>query len=189
MRTLTIASLFSLIAMPAFAADYNAAMESYLETNIRNWAQTPVLVEAIANQNSETSGMSQADVDALDLQWRAEVGTDQSALISDVLSNDAADFLRTQIESSGGRITEIFIMDAQGLNVAASGTTSDMWQGDEAKFQMTYSVGSDAVHFGEIELDESSQRYQAQISLTIVDTESGAAIGAMTVGVDADSLM
>ena len=189
MRTLTIASLFSLIAMPAFAADYNAAMESYLETNIRNWAQTPVLVEAIANQNQETNGLGQADVDALDTQWRAEVGTDGSALINDVLNNDAAEFLRAQVEASGGRITEVFIMDAQGLNVAASSATSDMWQGDEAKFQMTYSVGSDAVHFGEIELDESSQRYQAQISLTIVDTESGAAIGAMTVGVDADSLM
>jgi hypothetical protein len=80
-------------------------------------------------------------------------------------------------------------MDAQGLNVAASGITSDMWQGDEAKFQKTYSVGADASHFGDVELDESSRRYQAQISLTIVDAASGAAIGAVTVGIDAEALM
>ena len=189
MRTLTIASIFALSTLPAFASDYQAAMAGYLETNIRSWAQSQVLVDAISSQNGETNALTQADVDALDLQWRAEVGTGDSALINDVLNNAAADFLRAQVEASGGRITEVFIMDAQGLNVAASGTTSDMWQGDEAKFQKTYSVGSDAVHFGEVELDESSRRYHAQISLTIVDAESGAAIGAMTVGVDADSLM
>ncbi|WP_415221328.1 hypothetical protein [Pseudophaeobacter arcticus] len=189
MRTLMVSSFFALIALPAVATDYQVAMDNYLETNIRSWAQNPVLVEAISSQNQETNGLGQADVDALDTQWRAEVGTGGSALINDVLNNDAAEFLRAQVEASGGRITEVFIMDAQGLNVAASSATSDMWQGDEAKFQMTYSVGSDAVHFGEVELDESSRRYQAQISLTIVDAETGAAIGAMTVGVDADSLM
>jgi hypothetical protein len=51
--------------------------------------------------------------------------------------------------------------------------TSDMWQGDEEKFTETYSIGPGAVHFSEVELDESTQRYQAQISLTIVDPETG----------------
>jgi hypothetical protein len=67
--------------------------------------------------------------------------------------------------------------------------TSDMWQGDEAKFTETYSVGAGAVHFSDVELDESTQRYQAQISLTIVDPASGEPIGAMTVGVDAEALL
>jgi len=67
--------------------------------------------------------------------------------------------------------------------------TSDYWQGDEAKFTQTYAVGSDAVHFSDIDFDESSQSYQAQISFTIIDPASGAPIGAMTVGVLADGLM
>lgn len=189
MRIVTIATLFSLAALPAMATDYQAAMQSYLENNIRGWAQSPVLVEAIAAQNSENQGLDQAAVDALDTKWRAEVGTGATPTIDEVLQNAAADFLRAQINESGGRITEVFIMDAQGLNVASSGATSDMWQGDEAKFQQTYSVGADASHFGDVELDESSRRYQAQISLTIVDAASGAAIGAMTVGIDAEALM
>jgi hypothetical protein len=101
----------------------------------------------------------------------------------------AADFLRGQVDASGGRITEVFIMDRHGLNVAASAMTSDMWQGDEAKFTETYSMGAGAVHFSEVELDESTQRYQAQISVTIVDPSSGEPIGAMTVGVDAEALL
>jgi hypothetical protein len=80
-------------------------------------------------------------------------------------------------------------MDRHGLNVAASAITSDMWQGDEAKFTETYSIGAGAVHFSEVELDESTQRYQAQISVTIVDPSSGEPIGAMTVGVDAEALL
>ena len=80
-------------------------------------------------------------------------------------------------------------MDAQGLNVAASSVTSDYWQGDEAKHQETYGKGAGAVHFSAIEFDESSQMYQAQISISLSDPDSGAVIGAMTIGVDADSLM
>ena len=80
-------------------------------------------------------------------------------------------------------------MDAQGLNVAASGLTSDYWQGDEAKFTETYGKGAGAVHFGEVEFDESSQTYQAQISVTVTDPATGQPIGAITVGVDAAHLM
>ena len=86
-------------------------------------------------------------------------------------------------------ITEVIVMDAKGLNVAASGATSDYWQGDEAKYQETYPKGPGAVHFGEVEFDESSQTYQAQISITVTDPDTGRPIGAMTVGVDAEVLL
>ena len=84
-------------------------------------------------------------------------------------------------------IAEVFIMDAQGLNVAASAVTSDYWQGDEAKFQQTYGVGPDAVHISEVELDESTQTYQAQVSLSLTDPATGALIGAVTFGLNAQA--
>ncbi len=80
-------------------------------------------------------------------------------------------------------------MDARGLNVAASDVTSDCRQGDEAKHAETFVLGPGSVHMSEIELDESTQRYQGQISFTMVDPSSGQAVGAITVGVDADALM
>ena len=79
-------------------------------------------------------------------------------------------------------------MDAKGLNVGQSAITSDFWQGDEAKFRDTYLVGADALHFSEIELDESTGRYQAQISFTVSDEATGESLGAVTVGVDAELL-
>lgn len=183
------AAAFCLATLPASADEFGAAMQTYLETEVMGWAQNPVLVEAIRNQNARTTAFSQAEIDALDAAWRAEVGQTEQPTISPVMNNAAADFLRERVAAAGGAITEIFLMDARGLNVAASDTTSDMWQGDEAKFTETYPNGPGSVHLGDIELDQSSQRFQGQISMTLTDPDTGAAIGAITVGVDAEALM
>ena len=78
-------------------------------------------------------------------------------------------------------------MDAKGLNVGQSDVTSDYWQGDEAKFQKSFGAGAGAVFVDEAEKDESTQMLQSQASMTIVD-ETGAPIGAITVGINLDKL-
>jgi len=72
--------------------------------------------------------------------------------------------------------------------VALSDVTSDYWQGDEAKWQMTYGEPAGTVHLGDVELDESTQTYQSQVSFPIFDPETGEGIGAVTVGVDLSAL-
>ena len=189
MKPITLASALAILAGATWANEYQPAMESYLETEITGWANSPVIVQAIKAQNEMTAGYDQAEIDQLDQQWRAEVGNGDSPIIKEVLQNEAANFLREQLDVSGGVISEIFMMDARGLNVAASDVTSDYWQGDEDKFQKTYSMGPGAVHFGEVEFDESSQTYQGQISVVIVDPESNKPIGAMTIGLNAEALL
>ncbi|WP_425098313.1 PDC sensor domain-containing protein [Tropicibacter sp. S64] len=186
--TLSLTAALALTAGLAHAGEPNPAMQAYLGSEIMPWAHDAVLIDAIAAQNAVTHDYDAARIEALDQAWRAEVGAAATPTIDPVLHNAASDFLRDRVMASGGAITEVFIMDAHGLNVAASGVTSDYWQGDEDKFQQTYSVGPDAVHFSEIEFDESSQSFQAQISIPLKDA-SGAVIGAMTVGVNADMLM
>jgi len=93
------------------------------------------------------------------------------------------------VAASNGAITEVFVMDAAGLNVTASDVTSDYWQGDEAKHQETFGFGAGAVYFSEVEFDESTQSYQAQVSLALTDPTTGEAIGAITVGLNADLLL
>lgn len=173
----------------AQAKDYMEILHVFLQDEVRGWAQDTTLIDAIRAQNAVTGSYSQDEIDALDLTWRDTVGSPNTPLIANVLEGTAADFLRTQVDGSYGMITEVFIMDARGLNVAASAPTSDYWQGDEAKFQQTYLVGPDAEHFSDIEFDDSTQSYQAQLSFTIVDSDTGQPIGAITVGVDATTLM
>ncbi len=77
-------------------------------------------------------------------------------------------------------------MDNKGLNVGQSDITSDYWQGDEAKWKKSYGAGMGAVHVGKIKQDESTQKFQSQVSVAISD--GGKVIGAVTVGVNVDEL-
>lgn len=189
MKTILFATTLSALALPAAANDFQPAMETFLNDQIMTWAADPVIVDAVRAQNARTAGLGQDQIDALDQAWRGEVGKPATPTITPVLENAAADFLRAQVDASQGRITEIILMDARGLNVAVSAITSDMWQGDEEKHSETYMLGAGAAHFSAIELDESTGRYQGQISFTLVDPATGDAVGAMTVGIDAESLM
>lgn len=181
------AALTGMLAAPAFAADPTAAMTSYVRESIMAWTSDAALVDAVIVRNGETAGLSEDDIIALDNQWRAEVGTASTPTIDSVIGTGASEFLRQQVTASGGIITEIFVMDQRGLNVASSGVTSDYWQGDEDKFQQTYSVGPDAFHVSEVEFDESAQTYQGQVSFTLNDPATGAVIGAVTVGLNAEA--
>ncbi|TCP42457.1 hypothetical protein [Rhodovulum marinum] len=184
-----LTALFVLAASTAQAGEFDTQMAAYLDSSVRGWASDPIIIQAITAQNATTASFDQAQIDGLDTSWRAQVGSSDASLIEPVITGPVADFLRANMAAAGGKITEIILMDAKGLNVAASGVTSDYWQGDEAKHADTFGVGPDAVHFGDIEFDESSQRYQAQISFTITDPASGAPIGAMTVAVEGEAFM
>lgn len=183
-----LASGLAIATLPATAGSLDTAARSFYESQVMVWATDAVILDAVTAQNSRTAGLSNDEILALDQAWRAEVGTAQTPTISPVLDNAASEFLRAQMASAGGAITEVFVMDAQGLNVAASGVTSDYWQGDEAKHQETFGVGANAVHVGEVEFDESAQEYLVQVSVSLTDA-SGAPVGAITVGVLADALM
>ena len=45
------------------------------------------------------------------------------------------------------------------------------------------------VQIAEVEMDESTQTFQSQLSVPVVDPATGEVIGAVTVGVDVDALM
>ena len=106
-----------------------------------------------------------------------------------VLGNELSAYLKKVKAESEGLYTEIFVMDNKGLNVGQSDVTSDYWQGDEAKWQKTYSVGPNTIHVGKVSTDESSQALKSQLSMTISDPATGKAIGAITVGVNVEMLI
>ena len=188
-RKALFAGTLAVCATPLAANEFAPAMQGYFETELSVWVQDPMLVAAIEANNALTGGLSQAEIDALDQQWRAEVGSSNTPTITPVLEGEVAAHLREIVERSGHAVTEIILMDAQGLNVAVSAVTSDMWQGDEAKHQETYGVGAGAVHISDVEFDESTQTYQGQISVAISDPATGDVVGAITFGVNVDALM
>ena len=179
-----------LLATAAYAAEpHEAPMRDFANNTVSSWISNPVVVEAIKAQNDEHANLSQDEIDKLDKQWRAETGSSDRPLIDEVLAKALSDFLAETKNGTRGLVTEVFVMDNKGLNVGQSDVTSDYWQGDEAKWKKTYLAGPDAIFIDEVEQDESTQMFQSQLSMSIVDPATGDVIGAITVGVNIDALM
>jgi hypothetical protein len=182
----------TLIAMPGFAVaqdnEYAEPLTELANGKITEIATNPLILEALAEQNTLNAEYDQAKIDEMDTAWRAEVDAADKPFIDAVLATEASKYLAAQMEESGGMFTEIFVTDRLGLNVAQGSVTSDFWQGDEEKHTESFGKGAGAVYLGEIEEDESTQTFQSQVSVTIADPASGEPIGAITVGVDLSML-
>lgn len=190
MRPLAYIAAAALLLLPAAATagDFDAELSALAKGEVASIAADPAVIAAIRDQNARHAALAQSEVNRLDGEWRAQVGAAARPLIDAVLGAPASARLAAARDGAEGLFTEIFVMDDKGLNVAASDVTSDYWQGDEAKWQATYGAGAGAVHISDVEFDESSQSYQAQVSVTVVDPDSGAPIGALTVGVNIEFL-
>ncbi len=176
-------SAIMLSASPVLADKTQDALAAFATLNVKPWLDEPVLIDAVRKQNEITKDYDQARIDQLDQEWRGLEENAAAPMIRSVVTGELAEFLRDRKVGSGGAIVEAIVMDAKGLNVAAMEAPSDFWQGDEAKFLNSFGKGVDGVDYGDIELDESSGSYQAQLSYPLVDPDDGTLIGAITVGV------
>lgn len=181
-----LAGAFVVACMGATADEMLDQLAEYGRSNFPAWLNNPTVISAVKAQNAENANLSSVDIDALDKQWRAETKSGAGPLIDPKLANALSAYLKKVKADSQGLYTEIFVMDNKGLNVGQSDVTSDYWQGDEAKWQKTYQVGPDAIHVSDVEQDESTQQFQAQVSMPIVD--GGEVIGAVTAGINVDAL-
>ena len=179
---------FAGLASTAAANDYTDAIQKMVDSDMRNWTQSEQVVAAVKEQNKKSANLSQSDIDSQDKQWRAETAGGDQSMINSVLGNSLSAYLKDVKNNAQGLYTEIFVMDMKGLNVGQSDVTSDYWQGDEAKWQKTYGVGPSAVLIDEVEFDDSSQTYQSQVSLAVVDPDTNQPIGAVTIGVNVEML-
>ncbi|MCF8467224.1 MAG: hypothetical protein K9G33_07455 [Sneathiella sp.] len=186
--SLAAAAAIAGLSANAFANDYTPKIQKLVDSDLRAWAQSPEVVAAIKEQNKNSATLKQDEIDSQDKKWRAETKGGDKTMINSVLANSLSTYLKDVKEKSQGLYTEIFVMDMKGLNVGQSDPTSDYWQGDEAKWQKTYAVGPKAVLIDDVEFDDSSQTYQSQVSISIVDPASSMAIGAVTVGVNVEML-
>ncbi|WP_428524386.1 hypothetical protein [Roseibium sp.] len=173
---------------PAAANQFEAELNSLASGKIAEISRSDQVIEAIKVQNDRTGSFQQNQIDDLDRTWRAEADSNDQPMIDEVLGNALSEYLMDVQDSSDGLFTEIFVMDAKGLNVGQSDVTSDYWQGDEAKWKETFGQGAGEVLIGELEQDESTQLLQSQVSVTVTDPVSGQPIGAMTFGVNIEKL-
>lgn len=190
LKNMLLATAFvAALSTQAFAAGPHVApIEEFAKSTVTEWLKNPTIIAAINAQNIANASLTEAQIIELDNKWRAETKSTNRTMIDAKLSSEVSKLLAGFRDSTTGMVTEIFIMDNKGLNVAQSDVTSDYWQGDEAKWQKTYSVGPNTIFVDEIETDESTQTLQSQMSMSITDPATGEAIGAVTVGINVEHL-
>lgn len=190
MRKILVAAVAMMFMAPVAhaAGEHDAAIRKLVDRTFKVWTSDPALINAIRSQNAANTGLTQSDIDALDKTWRAETKASAKPMIDEMLGRPVSKKLLGYENAGEGLFTEIFVMDNLGLNVAQSDATSDYWQGDEAKWKKTFLVGPDAVFIDDVEFDESTQTFQAQVSLAIADPDDGAVIGAITIGINVELL-
>lgn len=178
-----------MLSTPGQEDVYRVPLKAYAESQLASWLENEQLINAIKAQNSAHAGLGQEQIDQLDQDWRAQRKADAKPLIDTVLGQPVSVWLREQQAGTANFVTEVFAMDNLGLNVAQSSETSDYWQGDEAKWQQTFGNGSGDMHISEVEYDDSTGSYQSQVSMAVKDPATGELIGAITFGINVQSLL
>ncbi|WP_052341219.1 hypothetical protein [Salinarimonas rosea] len=183
----------SMAAAPALAQGTPPRADRLIDdavvAEVRSWLEQEIVWLSVESQNARYAGIDAARVTALDDAWRAEREASDKPLIAATLSSPLSVYLTRVQARALGLYVEVFVTDANGLNVGQSAITSDYWQGDEAKFTETFSKGPSAVFVDEPEWDEEMRIWRAQLNLTVTDTAGTTPIGAATVEINLTELM
>jgi len=153
-------------------------------SDIKEWSQKPVVLISLMAQNKDNQNRTMDHIKALDKIWRDQLQSKNKTVIVSKNKNPLSGYLSYIQSNSGGLYTSISVMDEKGLNVAQSVTTEDYWQGDEAKYQKTYALGSDAIYIDKAVFHEETQTWRAEFSLTLTEKNDSKPLGAMTVEVN-----
>ena len=124
-QTLAAAGAFCICATVGSANEFEGALRDFFSSDLAPITADAALISAVKAQNDAHAGLTEDEILSLDTDWRAAVDTGGNPQMASVLEGSHAEFLRTQKENMGGLITEVFVMDNRGLNVASSELTSD----------------------------------------------------------------
>ncbi len=176
--SLVSAALLTFMTINVYAEDAPALLNQLIP-KLAEWGDNPIFVAAVKAHNAKKIPIS--EIRDKDIKWKNTIGVDD--FMKELMTNDVAKKLKS-LETSIPFLFECFLMGEQGANVAMTNITSDYWQGDEAKFIESFNGGKGKIHVGKVTFDDSAQAYLIQISVPVKDR--GAAIGAITIGVNLD---
>lgn len=168
-----------------------------LTRKIERWKRLPALASILKSRNERNKRLSKQGILERDKKWTRAFLQGDFAYPLDLVDQELSAQLREIKKQAQNVITEIIVTDARGVNVAVSDMTSDYWQGDEEKFTEVFGKPANTLHFGGINYDESTKRFQLHLSVPlfsdadgkISEVESLDPLGVMVFGVDVEKVL
>ena len=131
--------------------------------------------------------ISSKDADVVNAQWKLASNNKSGHLYDTVLKSRLSELLQRIQENANGDIFEIMAIDQNGFTIAASQITTDLYQGDEAKFKKTFLGQENTIFVDDIVFDESTKQFQSQVSFTLPNKLSSIAV--ITVGINIEKAL
>lgn len=156
---------------------------------MRELIARPSVISAVVEQNHAHRKLSLETLLERDKEWIDLFYQGYSPLAKSLLSNSLSRELQELKAATAGLISEIIVMDEQGFNVGMSDMTSDYWQGDEGKFLQILGRPQDTLLFDAVVYDESTRRFQVQLSVQIYKPGVPKVQGIVTLGVDVEKAL
>ncbi|MEN0037892.1 MAG: transporter substrate-binding domain-containing protein [Cellvibrio sp.] len=171
-------------------SDYEQQLiKELLTRKIERWKRLPKLESLLKERNQKSRRFTAQDIAERDKKWTQAFLRDDFSYSIKLVDQEMSAQLREIKKQSMDTITEIIVTDARGLNVAISDMTSDYWQGDEEKFTEVFAKPANTMHFGDINYDESTKRFQIHLSVPIYSEEKFEPLGVMVFGVDVEKVL
>jgi hypothetical protein len=162
----------------------NPLIDKLISTELSDIVKNDLVIACVKSANKMPKSLE--EIIQLEKQWRSS--EPDNPLIKKVLNNPCSDYLRKVQKTDARLYLELFIMDKQGSIVAGSNKTSDYWQGDEEKFVEAFADGKGSNFIDKLDYDASTNSFEVQISVPIIDPTTKEAIGAMTAGIKMKAL-
>ena len=177
-----------LLASPGANDMIDAPLRDYATRELTKWLNDPVIIDAIRAHNIETENMTPEELAAQNQQWTRELNAGSGPLIDKVLNNPASAILKEMKAATSDIVTEVFVMDLRGANVAESEPTINYWHLEEERYQAIARDSDDKIYVSDVHLEVGGDIYQAEVSLPINDPETGERIGVASFGVNVQSM-
>jgi len=118
-------------------------------------------------------------------EWISAGADEITPFMKGLIENDLSFKLRERVayyeEKEGHSVfSEVFVTNAEGVNLAQTGKTTDYYQADEEWWQLAKEKG---LHIEDVSYDESSKTYSINICLRI-DDDSGIFLGVMKIALN-----
>jgi hypothetical protein len=141
------------------------------------WAGSAPVVQAVLAQNQKgpIPGMDNP-------KWKTVPESD--AIVQGFIKNEAAAFLKEELEKTDGIVTGVFLNAALGEKVAFTEKTGSYIHKGSAKFDSPFTSGK--AWQGQPELDDSGKVYEVQVSVPVLS--DGKTIGVLVVEINATKL-
>jgi PAS domain S-box-containing protein len=154
--------------------------------NLLNGLALTSTVQDRAELGTQEDMLTQAEINQLDLQWRAADAANNNGdpLVAKVL-NDPLSAELIKFQTKFPEHAEIFLTDLPGVSIATTDRTSDYLQSDEGWWQTAYKDGQ---YIGQPEYDASSKTLAINMAVPVRSRGSNQIIGILRTTVNINSL-